>query len=197
MPQKKNLKLSPHFTRPNCIRTQKNIGSPTRLWREPCFNFERRKFFNPNHMYLNWKINLYIIVGLIILQSILLGTALGNDDSTLSITYFLQILFLYPLYSLMKEKHKVARIGLPLTIGIWLLLINGFSWLAHCVGGCSSNFIINSFPISALLLSISIFIYAFKKNYMTYLLIGLLCIFLLSIFTPFMTNGRNFIPFFY
>jgi len=144
-------------------------------------------------------VNIALVSALIIIQIILLVVSQSstlNDSLWLSITYFFQLTFLFPLYLLINEDNKATKIILPIIIGIWLLLLNGFGWFAHCVGGCSSNFIMSAFPIASLLLSLVILVYAFKKNIYLYLIIILLLIFQLIIFTPFMSNSSSYVPFF-
>lgn len=143
--------------------------------------------------------NIALVIVLVIIQIILLVTSLSsnlNDSLWLSFTYFFQLAFLFPLYMLINEENKVTTIILPIIIGIWLLLLNGFGWFAHCVGGCSSNFVMSAFPIASLLLSLFVLVYAFKKNIYIYSIIIILLIFQLIIFTPFMSNSSSYWPFF-
>jgi len=82
----------------------------------------------------------------------------------------------------MKEENKIAKIILPIIIGIWLILLNLFGEFIRCFeGGCGNPSIINSSPIIVVLLSI--FIYSFKKNIYLYSIITILMVLRLFLLT--------------
>jgi hypothetical protein len=137
----------------------------------------------------------WISYGLIVLQFGLIIADINDFSLKTYLAYFSQLLFLFPLFYSMKEKRKALRVSLPIAISIWLFFMNGFAFFAHCVGGCPGNWIVTFFPIISLALSILIFVHAFWKNGVLYVMIVSNCLILLSLFTPFMTNHPEWFPF--